>query len=95
MPGRRQLILDGSAIRTEDDLHRALAELLGFFNGYGRNLDALWDVLGDDDLREVRGEVEVLWRSAATFAQHHPDYFASVERLFAETKEPISLLVSL
>jgi RNAse (barnase) inhibitor barstar len=75
-------------------LHRELAGLLGLFDGYGRNLDALWDVLEDDDLRRVKGGVEIVWRDASTFARSHPDYFIKVQRLFAESAQPISLLIA-
>jgi RNAse (barnase) inhibitor barstar len=64
-----RLLLDGSSIESETDLHSALADLLGFFDGYGRNLDALRDVLADEDLREVKGPVEVLWTHGAKFAK--------------------------
>lgn len=39
--------VDGSGWRSGDDLHAALAEALDFPDYYGRNLDALDDVLHD------------------------------------------------
>ena len=42
-----KLILDGNAIKSESDFHDAIdraARAVGF-EGYGRNLDALWDVI--------------------------------------------------
>ena len=39
--------LDAATRRTEDDLHDALASALSFPGYYGRNLNALNDVLGD------------------------------------------------
>jgi RNAse (barnase) inhibitor barstar len=92
-PQRPQLVLDGAGIDSEADLHRALTELLGLPEWYGQNLDALWDVLEDEDLRQVKGPVELLWREAGAFAHGHPDYFLKVQRLFAETHE-VSLLVA-
>lgn len=94
MQQRPQFTLDGSTIDSEADLHRALAGLLGFFDGYGQNLDALWDVLEDEELRRVKGPIEVVWENAGSFARRHPDYFVSVQRLFAETHQPVSLLVA-
>ena len=90
-----RLLLDGSSIESETDLHSALADLLGFFDGYGRNLDALRDVLADEDLREVKGPVEVLWTHGAKFAKDHPDCYIKVRRLFAEAPGPIRLIVAL
>lgn len=39
------LIINGSKIASEDDLHTAIAEGLNLPNWYGKNLDALWDAL--------------------------------------------------
>ena len=41
----RTAYLDGSAITTKAELHSALAEQLAFPAWYGRNLDALYDLL--------------------------------------------------
>ena len=40
-----QLIIDGSKIVSEEDLHKTIAEGLNLPSWYGMNLDALWDVL--------------------------------------------------
>jgi len=39
------VILDGLSIESEDDFHEAIAKAFNLPNWYGRNLDALWDVL--------------------------------------------------
>lgn len=41
----RIVILQGEAIHTAAQLHSLLEEKLGLPSYYGRNLDALWDVL--------------------------------------------------
>ena len=43
----RQIEIDGNAIFTSPDLHKALAEALSFPEYYGRNFDALYDCLTD------------------------------------------------
>ncbi len=40
------MTIDCSLIQTREDLHRLLAESLGFPDWYGGNLDALHDCLG-------------------------------------------------
>jgi RNAse (barnase) inhibitor barstar len=60
----RRYVLEGSRARLEGDLHAELQRLLGFFTGYGYNLDALWDVLTDDGLREAKGLFEILWKDS-------------------------------
>ena len=45
----RQIEIDGNAIFTSPDLHKALAEALSFPEYYGNNLDALYDCLTEID----------------------------------------------
>lgn len=42
-----EILLDGREIRTESAFHDRIAEAASAagFDGYGRNLDALWDTL--------------------------------------------------
>jgi ribonuclease inhibitor len=63
MQGRKGMerTIDGRAIATEGDFHRAVAALLGFPPYYGRNLDALWDILSTD----LERPVTLIWRDAA------------------------------
>ncbi|QBI03057.1 barstar family protein [Pseudoduganella albidiflava] len=56
-----ELELDGQAIRSEADFHAAIMAALPFPHYYGRNLDALWDVLSTDVERPVR----MVWRHSA------------------------------
>ena len=50
----RQVVLEGRELSSQAALHDALAELFGFPPFYGRNWDALWDVLEDSDLNNVQ-----------------------------------------
>ncbi|MFD6177526.1 MULTISPECIES: barstar family protein [unclassified Isoptericola] len=54
------VVLDGTRIRTEADLHRELADQLDLGPFYGRNLAALRDRLEHDVERPVR----LVWRSS-------------------------------
>jgi ribonuclease inhibitor len=54
-----RIIIDGSLIQSESDLHDALARELDFGPYYGRNLDALWDRLSTD----VERPIELLWEN--------------------------------
>lgn len=40
--------LDGAALKSLDDIYDRMAEDLAFLDYFGRNLDALWDVLTGD-----------------------------------------------
>ena len=41
----RKLVLDGKKIKSEEDMHKFIANCLEFPDYYGMNLDALWDML--------------------------------------------------
>ena len=41
----RELLLDAETLYTRDQAHDALAKVFGFPADYGRNLDALYDLL--------------------------------------------------
>jgi ribonuclease inhibitor len=59
MPMRRYT-LNGKAIASLDDLYDQLTTQLSLPEYFGRNLDALWDVLSAD----VEGPVEIVWKHA-------------------------------
>ena len=41
----KTVLLDGRKIKSPADLHQCLSESLQFPDYYGKNLDALWDIL--------------------------------------------------
>jgi ribonuclease inhibitor len=56
----KKCTLNGRVIRSLDDLYEQLAGALSFPPHFGRNLDALWDVLSTD----VQGPFEIVWKHA-------------------------------
>ncbi len=59
MPVKR-CTLSGKKIRSLDDLYDQLSTRLDLPEHFGRNLDALWDVLSTD----VEGPFEIEWKCA-------------------------------
>jgi ribonuclease inhibitor len=60
MPVKRapkKVRFQGKAIRSLDEFYDEIARKLHFPEHFGRNLDALWDVLTTD----VKGPVELVW----------------------------------
>ncbi|WP_426349977.1 barstar family protein [Alloiococcus sp. CFN-8] len=54
----KEIIIEGALIDSREELHRIFQEALGISNHYGKNLDALWDVLtGEIDL-----PIRIIWR---------------------------------
>ncbi len=58
--------INGKNIKTIDDVYDQLASQLEFPNHFGRNLDALYDVLTTD----IPGPLKIVW--------HHPGASRSV-----------------
>ncbi len=56
----KRCALDGKAIRSLGDLYDHLSISLALPEHFGRNLDALWDVLSAD----VEGPFEIVWKQA-------------------------------
>ncbi|RNC66704.1 MAG: barnase inhibitor [Desulfuromonadales bacterium] len=73
-------ILDGATIQTMDDIYRALASQLPLPSYFGRNLDALWDILSTD----IEGPVELVWEDAAASRIALGKNFDRIEELLKE-----------
>jgi len=58
MPVRKKrCLLSGKTVRSRDVFYDEIARQLAFPEHFGRNLDALWDVLSAD----IEGPIEVVW----------------------------------
>ncbi len=56
----KKIKLPGKSISSLDEFYSELAKKLRFPEHFGRNLDALWDVLTTD----VKGPVELAWEDS-------------------------------
>jgi ribonuclease inhibitor len=56
----KKVKLPGKSIRSLDEFYGEIARKLRFPDYFGRNLDALWDVLTTD----VKGPVELAWEDS-------------------------------
>jgi ribonuclease inhibitor len=65
-----RLIIDGSKITSEGDFHEVIAQGFSLPAWYGRNLDALWDVLTG----MVSRPVELVWIHADQSKRVLPRY---------------------
>jgi ribonuclease inhibitor len=74
-----RIVISGDCVDTLDDIYDEVERQLTL-PYFGRNLDALWDVL----TREIEGPVEILWReSDVSRARLGPDF----DRLTALLRE--------
>lgn len=74
--------LDGSLIANEADFHREIAEVVGFGEHYGRNLDALWDTLSSD----VERPVVLIWQNANVSSDRLGDTFDKIVDILSRVK---------
>jgi ribonuclease inhibitor len=77
----RQVLLDGTKIDTELDLHRELARQLEFGQYYGNNLAALRDRLETD----VERPVKLVWKDSQMSRDRLGEaLFARVVKIFTD-----------
>ena len=83
MPVRRPVkkrLLPGKAIRSLEEFYDEIARELHFPDYFGRNLDALWDVLTTD----LEGPVELVWEDSAASRKSMGKDFEKVLGLLKE-----------
>jgi len=76
-----ELVIDGSRIASEEDLHDVISKGLALPNWYGRNLDALWDVLTG----MVERPLKVIWLNSKQSKMTLPRY-EQILSLFREVE---------
>ena len=77
---RKHYTLNGQGIRSLDDFYDELSRQLSLPAYFGRNLDALWDVLSTD----VEGPIEIFWRNADASKQAMGEDFEKVLKVLKE-----------
>lgn len=80
--GKRRYVLNGRAIRSLSDFYEEISGRLSLPAHFGRNLDALWDVLSTD----VEGPVEIVWQSARLSRQAMGEDFEKVMKVLKEVE---------
>jgi ribonuclease inhibitor len=76
-------ILDGNDITTEDIFHNKISQLLEFPKFYGRNLDALWDLMSG----HIDTNMVLVWKNHEVAKKSFPDTFIEIIETFNEVKE--------
>ena len=72
--------LPGKSIHSLDEFYDEIARLLHFPEYFGRNLDALWDLLTTD----IVGPVELIWEDSAISKKSMGKDFARVTTLLRD-----------
>lgn len=79
----KQCTLDGRNIRSLDDLYDQLGAMLSLPGHFGRNLDALWDVLS----AEVQGPFAIIWEHSADSKRNMGKDFERAMKLFKDLQK--------
>src|SRR4051812_4673318 len=82
-PEMKTYILEGSRMRMQADFHGEAQRELGIFKGYGWNLDALNDVLSDDELMEAKHPFRVIWKDARPSNPEWVGHFGDIVELMS------------
>ena len=76
----RRVLIDGGRVTTAGEVYDAFADQLALAPEFGRNLDALWDVLTVD----VAGPLEIVWEDAARSRARLGDGFEPFAQLLRD-----------
>lgn len=76
----KKVKLAGKSIRSLDEFYDEIAKKLRFPDYFGRNLDALWDVLTTD----VKGPVELAWEDSEVSKKSMGKNFEKVAALLRD-----------
>ena len=80
---QKRVIIAGDKTASAEDFYAALERQLELPGYFGRNLDALWDVLTGD----VAGPLEIVWQDADLSRQIMGDEFHDITALLLEVAE--------
>jgi ribonuclease inhibitor len=78
-----QVIIDGSTVGSELEVHQVLAEAMDFGPYYGHNIAALWDRLSTD----IERPIHLIWRDCAkSRASMGEEEFRRIVEVFERTR---------
>ncbi len=75
--------ISGAAIRSLEDFYSEISNKFHLPKHFGRNLDALWDVLTTD----VEGPIELIWEDSMKTRQWMGNDFEKVKTLLQEVEK--------
>ncbi|MGE5253932.1 MAG: barstar family protein [Planctomycetaceae bacterium] len=79
----KKVKLPGKSIRSLDEFYGQIARKLRFPDYFGRNLDALWDVLTTD----VQGPLELAWEDSEASKKSMGKDFEKIAALLKEVEK--------
>ncbi len=80
---KSQFEIDGKKINTVNDFHTEIAALLRLPEWYGRNLDALWDLLTG----HVDTNVKLIWKNHSVSKDRLGNEFDKIISVFLDLRK--------
>ena len=75
--------IDGHNIQSEADFHKEIARALSFGPYYGKNLNALWDVLS----RDIARPITLVWKNSDASQKNMPVEFEKIVNLLRDVEK--------
>lgn len=85
MAETRQLVLDGASWHSRDDVYRAIEAAIGP-SYFGRNLDALWDILRTPEDSALKPPYVLLVRGIGSASDEARQTIGAIAAVFAEAR---------
>jgi len=79
----KTIILNGKDITTEEIFHEKISKLLEFPDFYGKNLDALWDLMSG----HIDTNIILIWKDHQIAKKSFPKTFDDIVETFKEVKK--------
>lgn len=78
----KTIILDGEKMKTKREAHEYMSKAFDFPQYYGKNLDALWDILSVYDV-----PIHIVFKNAQAFKNNLEEYGNRILKVFLDAKE--------
>lgn len=85
MAERRQVVLDGTSWQSRDDVYQAIETAIGP-SYFGRNLDALWDILRTPEDSVLKPPYALLVHGVRSAGAEARQAIADIAGIFAEAR---------
>ena len=78
----KTILLDGKKMNTKEETHEYISKTLAFPDYYGKNLDALWDMLSTYD-----EPIHIVFKNTQTLKSNPDEYGNKILKVFLDAKE--------
>jgi ribonuclease inhibitor len=82
-----EILLDGSAIKSEADFYFELSKKRKLPDYFGNNLNALWDVITGFEICSPNSPIDLVWDNSIESKKHLGNVFDELVGLLREAEE--------